>query len=192
MAMKKEKKPAPAPPEGWKGREMWRQALPKLGRPYDFPTGPDLLAAWVDYFKYNDTNPVYKVDAIRSGDRVGELVYVPIKRPYSETGFCAFHGKGINFIRQLELNIIGKDDDNSKELSLVLTWARNLCYADKIDGATAGVYNPIIVARDLGLKEKTENTGKDDAPLFPALILKMPEGMDINLPSNTDGEGEPE
>jgi len=190
MATKNVKKPAQAPPEGWAGREIWRNGLPKLGRPYDFPTGPDLLKAFTDYFEYNDENPIYKTDSIRSGERAGETLYIPVKRPYSLIGFCVYHGKGEHFIRQLQLNLTGKEDENSRELSSVLAWATSICYSDKIDGATAGVYNPLIVARDLGLKEKTENTGKDDAPLFPALILKMPEGMDINLPTNTDGEGE--
>ena len=39
-------------------------------------------------------------------------------------------------------------------------------------------------------KERQELTGKNGAPLNQTVVVKMPDGVNLNLPSNTDGEVE--
>jgi hypothetical protein len=39
-------------------------------------------------------------------------------------------------------------------------------------------------------KERQELTGKNGTPLNQTVVVKMPDGVNLNLPSNTDGEVE--
>ena len=38
-------------------------------------------------------------------------------------------------------------------------------YSDKYEGAAVGIYNPNIIARDLGLADKTENDNTNNSTL---------------------------
>jgi hypothetical protein len=39
---------------------------------------------------------------------------------------------------------------------LSISWARNKCFVDKFEGAAVGAYNANLIARELGLRDKTE------------------------------------
>ncbi|MDC9826565.1 terminase small subunit, partial [Devosia sp. ZB163] len=53
--------------------------------------------------------------------------------------------------------------------------------AQKFEGAAAGLLNPNIIARDLGLADKQELTGKGGSPLMPTIVY---EGR----PQDADGK----
>ena len=55
-----------------------------------------------------------------------------------------------------------RDDEESKKYSSVITRARAKCYAQKFEGAAVGAFNGNIIARDLGLADKTESEVKQD------------------------------
>lgn len=128
------------------------------GAPYAF-TPDEFEKAWNDYFIYVDSNPWIKKDAIRSGDNAGKIIDIPTQRPYSEVGFCAFHNLGEHYINQLGHTLENKGDnknENEKRLSYILTQARAKCRNQKFEGAAVGAFNANIIARDLGLVDKTE------------------------------------
>ena len=56
--------------------------------------------------------------------------------------------------------------DDEKDFSSVITRIEQTIYAQKFEGAAVGSFNANIIARDLGLKDKSELTGKDGAPLM--------------------------
>lgn len=60
----------------------------KRGRPRKFQTPAQLLEAAEKYFDWCDRNPWYKCEKTKDGDIIG----VPIQRPYSIVGFCVFLG----------------------------------------------------------------------------------------------------
>ena len=137
-----------------------------MGRPYKF-TPEEFEQAWEDYFSFCDNNPWYKNEAIKSGPNAGEIIAIPVSRPYTEAGFCAFHGLGHKYLPQLEQTLSSKENptEEEKALSNVLTRARARCYAQKFEGAAVGAFNPVIIARDLGLRDKQDidHTTKGEA-----------------------------
>lgn len=48
----------------------------------------------------------------------------------------------------------------------------DIMYDQKFTGAAAGLLNPVIIARDLGLKDKSELTGKDGGPVETVSLNK--------------------
>jgi hypothetical protein len=50
-----------------------------------------------------------------------------------------------------------KTNPNYKDFSQVITRIGKVIYTNKFEGASAGVFNHNIIARDLGLKDQTEN-----------------------------------
>lgn len=125
------------------------------GRPRSF-TPEEFEQAWEDYFSWCDANPWKKNEMIKSGDLAGRLVEVPIPRPYSEIGFCAYHGLGEHYINQLAGSLEGRKDAKSKQYSYILTRARAKCRSQKFEGAAVGAFNANIIARDLGMVDKQD------------------------------------
>lgn len=125
------------------------------GRPFKF-TGEQFELAWQQYFQWVDDNPWYKSEAVKSGELAGTLIKVPVSRPYSEIGFCAFHNLGEKYLRELAKSLEDKTEPDHIKLSAVLTQARARCYAQKFEGAAVGAFNANIIARDLGLVDKKE------------------------------------
>jgi hypothetical protein len=72
----------------------------------------------------------------------------------------------------------------------ICTYAEEVIYTHKFEGAAVGAFNANIMARDLGLSEKAEVTGKDGVPLGPAVVINAPNGLNLNLPSNTEDHNE--
>ena len=77
-------------------------------------------------------------------------------------GLCNFLDIGIS---------TWEDYRNRDDFSLVCTRAEDIMRQQKFEGASAQLLNPSIIARDLGLADKSELTGKDGAPLQAVVIL---------------------
>lgn len=127
-----------------------------MARPYKF-TPEQFDLAWQQYFQWCDDNPWYKNEAIKSGDLAGTIVSVPTARPYSEIGFCSFHGLGERYLYELGETLKDKTDKVSGQLSTILTQAKAKCRAQKFEGAAVGAFNANIIARDLGMVDKKES-----------------------------------
>ncbi len=86
--------------------------------------------------------------------KIGDLVAIPLERPLTWSRFDDFvYTKGI--IQDLEdyrQNTGGRYAD----FKGVVTRINSRMYADKFEGASCGVYNANIIARDLGLADKKE------------------------------------
>lgn len=133
------------------------------GRPFKF-TPQEFDLAWQQYFQYIDETPWIKHEAIKSGEMAGQLIAIPTVQPYTEIGFCAFHNLGDRYIFELNETIakhLADPESDQKEvceqLSTILTQARARCKAQKFAGAAVGAFNANIIARDLGMIDKTSN-----------------------------------
>lgn len=142
-----------------KGNKYW-EFRGKHGR--DFRYTPELL--WVEavkYFEWISQNVWNKKEAIKSGELAGTLVDIPTSTPMSIESFCLF----ADIDRQTFLNY-----ESNKEPYLdffeVTTRIRGIIESNQFEGATVGAYNPNIIARKLGLADKTETTIKQEQPLF--------------------------
>src|SRR5690606_9933996 len=81
----------------------------------------------------------YRNEAIKSGDKAGQIINIPIARPYTEIGFCSFHGLGEKYIREMKASLDKNDlTEDEQELSWVLSCAIARCWAQKFEGAAVG------------------------------------------------------
>ena len=86
--------------------------------------------------------------------KTGDIVQVPRERPISFIGFenCLYKNAIISQLRTYEQN----DNDSYKEYLPIITRIKAFIYEDKADGATVGIFNSSIVARELGLSDKSD------------------------------------
>lgn len=120
----------------------------KLGRPPIFNEPEELEKVALEYFKWADSNPWVKTDAIRGGERAGELVYIPTQRPYTLIALC--HHIGMNVDTWYEY-------EKKTGFSEITTWVREKIRNQKMEGATVGAFNSNIIARELGLRDNVNN-----------------------------------
>lgn len=133
-----------------KGNQYWKKATTH-GRKAIFTDPELLLEEFENYIEKVDNNPWYKLESIKSGDLAGSTFKVPMQRPYTIGGFCAHLGVGKNYFQQFEAK-------RAKEFSGVLAHIQNVIATQKFEGAAIGAFNPIIIARDLGLVDRKDHT----------------------------------
>ena len=141
-----------------KGNQFWKLRS-KDGRDRIWKDADSLLEACYEYFQQCDDNPWEKNDILRSGENAGKVVRIPAQRPYTKAGLCVFLGIAENTWENYKEN-------SGEDFLRVLTHVEQVIKANQLEGATVGAYNPSIVARLLGLKERTVNENYEQ-PLFP-------------------------
>lgn len=147
-----------------KGNNYW-QFRNKHGR--DFKYTPDAL--WdeaVKYFEWMSERVWNKKEAIKSGDLAGELIDVPTSTPMSIETFCLFADISTETFRNYE-----KDKSNQDFIG-VITCVREIIESNQFEGATVGAYNANIIARKLGLADKTDLTSKGEIISFGSFLKK--------------------
>lgn len=152
---------APAGNQYWKLRESH-------GRELEYKTPEELQPGVLGYFEWCDKNPWYKNEAIKSGERVGEIVQIPTARPYTIGGLAIYLGISIK---------TWKLYCQREDFIPITTYAEETCRTQKFEGAAVGVFNANIIARDLGLsdKQETRKVDKDgnDVPDIPPLNITV-------------------
>lgn len=128
-----------------KGNQFWKLRS-KHGRNKLFETPELLWEAACEYFEWCDANPLEEKD-FKGKD--AETVYYDRMRAYTWDGL------------ELYLDIFSlrdyKTNEDYKDFSQVITRIEKIIYTQKFTGAAAGFLNPNIIARDLGLADKSEN-----------------------------------
>lgn len=132
-----------------KGNKFW-QRRSKHGRNKLFATPELLYEAACEYFMWCDRNPWRKNEAIKSGDNAGKLIKVPTQRPYTLSGLCLYLGVNQGYFYDFK-KTCGKD------FSDIVTRIEEIIETQQFEGAIVGAFNPNIIARKLGLSEKTES-----------------------------------
>lgn len=133
-----------------KGNNFYLLRL-KSGRDRKYESSDDLLLACYNYFEECDNNPWFKNEAVKSGDNAGKIIKVPTARPYTQSGMFIFIG-----IDRKTWSSYKNDED----FLPIITHIEEIIYTQKFEGAAVGAFNANIIARDLGLKDKTENEHK--------------------------------
>ena len=142
-----------------KNNNYW-QFRNKHGRDFKY-TPEGLWDEAVRYFEWISEKVWNKKEAIKSGDLAGQIMDVPTSTPMSIESFCLFADIGTDTFRNYESNNKGYED-----FFEVTTRIRGIIESQQFEGATVGAYNANIIARKLGLSEKTESTLKIEQPLF--------------------------
>lgn len=134
-----------------KGNNYW-EFRNKNGR--DFKYTPELF--WeeaIKYFEWISVKVWNKKDPIKSGDLAGSLIDVPTQTPMSIESFCIFADISTETFRNYE-----SKEESYKDFFEVTTRIRSIIESQQFEGATVGAFNPNIIARKLGLQDKTDIT----------------------------------
>lgn len=148
-----------------KATPLYWQELKKVGRPRKCDDPEKLWLVACDYFTWAVNNPLYKKEVIKGGDLAGEIVSVPIDRPFTWQGL-ENHLRINGLMAKLD-DYRANKNNNYEAFSDILTCISNIIVEQKYTGALVGTYNPNLIARDLGMTEKSETTVRTEQPLFP-------------------------
>lgn len=131
----------PAP----EGNQFWK-ARSSHGRKPIFADPDALWDAAVEYFEWVEANPLKEAQAF-AYQGVVTTHELPKMRAMTIAGLCIFLD-----ISQTTFNEYRKRED----FAAVTTRIDDVIRTQKFEGASAGLLNPNIIARDLGLAEKSE------------------------------------
>ena len=134
-----------------KGNEFWKMAS-KPGRERIFKEPEILLKAAEEYFQWCVDNPLMEVDF--RGKNI-QKVELPKMRAFSIEGLTLFLGVNTLYFRDFKKSLEGKTDSKSLEYSQIITRIEQIIWAQQYEGAAAGFLHPNIVARRLGLVDKS-------------------------------------
>ena len=147
--------------KGDPGYWEWRK---NTGRKKAVPT-PDIL--WehaCDYFGVIDENPAQKQDFLKGGDNAGKIIELDVMRPFTWEGFEDFLSEN-GVIADLEDYRYNKDN-RYPEFQTVIKQIGRVIYDRNVSGAAMNFLNSNLIARYLGMAEKTQMTVKEEQPLF--------------------------
>ena len=138
-----------------KGNRFWETRSSHGAKP-KFENPDDLLMACHEYFEWVEKNPLYE-DRIISFQGVATHVNVRKMRAMTLAGLCIF--------LDISMETWSEWRKSRSDLSDVLARVEAIIYQQKFTGAAAEMLNANIIARDLGLSDKNELTGKDGGPI---------------------------
>lgn len=128
-----------------KGNQFWKLRS-SHGRKPKFSNPEDLESACYAYFEQVEANPIMVETSTKNG-----IVKLARQRPFTVAGLCVF----LDISEDTWANY--KKD---KDLIGVTTRIDQVMRSQKFEGASAGIFNANIIARDLGLADKQEVKAK--------------------------------
>ena len=122
------------------------------GRPKKIKDEATLYKWFEQYREYSNNNPILKMDF---KGRNADKVFYELERPLTWTAFKTWlhHNHGITNIDQYKAN----KNNVYAEYSSILEVIGAEIFEHQYAGACVGIFNQGIIARKLGLAEKTEN-----------------------------------
>ena len=138
-----------------KGNKFW-ECRSSHGRKPKFETPDDLWKAAVEYFEWVDENPLQ--EGIVYQGVLNEEQAKPLMRAMSLDAMQIF----------LDISdTCWYEYENREGFTGITNKIRKIIRSQKFEGAAAGLLNPNIIARDLGLSEKQDNThsGPNGGPI---------------------------
>lgn len=166
------------------GNRFW-EARASHGRKAIYDSADDLWEDCVEYFEWVEGNPLQEETLVTFQGKF-KRVDVPKMRAMTMEGLCRF----------LEIGTSTWADwrKPNHDFSEVVARAESVIREQKFTGAAAGFLNPNIIARDLGLSDKSELTGKNGGPINTKQTLDLsnlsPEQLaaiaSIRLPADSE------
>ncbi len=134
-----------------KGNRFW-EARASSGRDKIFQTPGQLWDAACEYFNWVADNPMEKAIIYQ-----GEISEKPelLMRAMTVKGLCIFLGVNSQYIYDFT-NALDMNTEEGKDFSVIIKRIRDIIDTQKFEGASAGLLNPNIIARDLGLADKKD------------------------------------
>ena len=137
------------------GNQFWRARSSHGANPI-FANAEELWNACAEYFEWIEANPLFEVKAfmfqgIVTQEKIPKMNAMTIK------GLCLF----LNVTNRVWCDWRA----NRPDLIPIITRVEDLIYQQKFAGAAADMLNANIIARDLGLADRSELTGADHGPI---------------------------
>jgi hypothetical protein len=145
------------------GNKFW-EARSSHGRQPIFANADDLWAACTEYFEWIEANPLYE-DRIISFQGEATHVDVAKMRAMTVASLCIFLDIAVQTWHEYR-----KREDFTEITSRV----DEIIRTQKFQGAAAELLNPNIIARDLGLADKSELSGPAGGPIEYTEIELVP------------------
>lgn len=147
--------------QGDPGYWEWRK---KTGKPKAIKTPQKLWDLACEYFQSVDENPGFKKDFIKGGESAGTIVDIETMRPYTWEGLEDFlFQKGI--ITNLD-DYRQNTDGRYQAYSGIIRAIGKVIFNRNFSGAAMNFLNSNLIARQLGLAEKTQVKVTEEQPLF--------------------------
>lgn len=158
-----------------KGNQFWKLRS-KHGADAIFESPEIMQEACMEYFEETSKRKWFKAEAIKGGKEVGKTINVPTETPFSISGLCLFLGVNTRYFEQFEKSETYK---NNKDYSTIITRVKDIIETHQLEGAIVGAFNPNIIARKLGLTDKTDISSSDGTMSpKPNIIVQSKEASD--------------
>lgn len=146
------------------GNRFW-EARSSAGPKPKFADGEALWSSCVEYFEWVEDNPLLEEKGFAFQGVVTKEQFSKM-RAMTIGGLCLFLDVDMTTWRDWK--------ENRPDLSPVITRAEAIIYQQKFTGAAADLLNPNIIARDLGLADKTDATSSDGSMTpAPAAVFNL-------------------
>ena len=156
-----------APP----GNQFWKLRS-KHGRDKLFATPELLWEAACEYFQWCEDHPLYETTGFAYQGVVTKEVF-PKMRAMTLSQLCFYLHCNEAYFRTFKRQL----PEGEKDFNTVIHDIEKTIYDQKFQGASADLLNANIIARDLGLKERTDMTS-DDEPINIIKLIRKDEGTD--------------
>ena len=142
------------------GNRFW-EARSSHGIAPKFESADDLWSACVEYFEWNAENPLYEMKPFAYQ---GVVVQEPVAKMRAMTigGLCLFLDVVESTWRawRTKGHVLYRPD-----FEAVITRAEAIIRKQKFEGASADLLNANIIARDLGLADRSGPAGREGRPI---------------------------
>lgn len=145
------------------GNRFW-ELRSKHGRGKLFETPELMWQAACEYFEWCENNPLMEVEQAKGSPKSEKdddgniswspnLIELPKMRPFTLQGLCFYLNCNTAYFRSFK----AQERAQKEDFSTIIAEIEETIYNQKFSGAAAGFLNANIIARDLGLADKTEN-----------------------------------
>lgn len=155
-----------------KGNQFWKLRN-KHGRDKLFASPQLMWEAACEYFEWCDNNPWVKNEVIKGGDMAGTIVAVPTTRPYTLSGFMFYAGAEESYWRHFKA-------EGHHDYSPVIKKIEAVIDTQQFEGASVGAFNANIIARKLGLADRSDITSGGERLSLKIEVLKPDTAEEIN------------
>ena len=135
-------------------------------------TPEELWDLFEAYVLHEADNPMFKTEYI---GKDGDKVRTPLETPITFEGFeCYLQDEGV--IQDLG-DYSSNKDGRYEPYATIITRIRRNCFVHNFKGAAVGLFNPNLIAKKLGLVEKSETKS-----VGTTVIINKTEPNPINEP----------
>lgn len=156
------------------GNSFW-EARSTHGRAPIFASPDELWTACCEYFSWIDENPLYEAKAFAFQGSV-TIENLAKMRAMTVSGLCIFLDISVKTWAEYRIR---------EDFTPITTRVDEIIRTQKFQGAAADLLNANIIARDLGLADRSELTGAEGGPIK---TIQRIERVIVDVPAKPEKE----